>query len=97
MSPPSNERRPRATEGDESSGAANLKLSGDSTDPIDVVRLAQRHDYAVLVSAERVDGVVTQQVYTNLPAAERKLARNHERGLNATLCLVRLVPVGGAL
>lgn len=53
---------------------------------------AKRHDYALLVLAERADGVICSQIYTNLPAAERKVTRTRARGLQASLTLVRLVP-----
>ena len=54
---------------------------------------AKRHDYALLVLAERADGVICSQIYTNLPAAERKVHRTRSRGLSASVTLVRLVSV----
>ena len=59
----------------------------------DLERRARRHDHGVLVLAERRDGVVTSQVFADLAAAERKVWRTRERGLSASLALVRLVPV----
>lgn len=59
----------------------------------DLVARARRHDHGVLVLAERQDGVVVSQVFADLPAAERKVQRTRERGLSATLTLVRLVPL----
>lgn len=59
----------------------------------DLAARARRHDHGVLVLAERRDGVVTSQVFANLDAAERKVARTHERGFTASLTLVRIVPV----
>lgn len=47
----------------------------------------------MLVLAERRDGIVTSQVYADLGAAERKVWRTREKGLQASLQLVRLVPV----
>ena len=54
---------------------------------------AKRHDYALLVLAERADGVICSQIYTNLLAAERKVHRTRSRGLSASVTLVRLVSV----
>jgi len=84
-----NERRP---EGAASEAPAKVTTQ-QPTRQDDLALLARRHDYALLVVAERSDGVVTSQVYTNLTAAERKVTRTRERGLTATLTLVRLVPV----
>ena len=52
---------------------------------------AKHHGYALLVLAERADGVICSQIYTNLPAAERKVTRTRARGLQASVTLVRLV------
>lgn len=59
----------------------------------DLASRARRHDHGVLVLAERRDGIVTSQVFADLAAAERKVWRTRERGLSASLQLVRLVPV----
>lgn len=59
----------------------------------DLAARARRHDHGVLVLAERRDGIVTSQVFADLSAAERKVWRTRERGLSASLALVRLVPV----
>ena len=59
----------------------------------DLAARARRHDHGVLVLAERRDGIVTSQVFADLAAAERKVWRTRERGLSASLQLVRLVPV----
>lgn len=59
----------------------------------DLAARARRHDHGVLVLAERRDGVVTSQVYADLGAAERKVWRTRAKGLQASLTLVRLVPV----
>jgi hypothetical protein len=88
VSPPRDEEsRPRQESGPVSSTTQH------GTRPGDVALLARRHDYALLVVAERSDGVVASQVYTNLTAAERKVTRTRERGLTATLTLIRLVPM----
>lgn len=55
------------------------------------VALASVRNYAVLVSAERADGIVASQLYTNLAAAERKVKRTRDRGLSASLTLVQIV------
>ena len=77
------DRRPAGT------GAATQSLSEDNA----ILSRARRHDYAVLVLAERADGIVVSQVYQHLGAAERRVRRTHERGLAASVHLVRLVPV----
>lgn len=59
----------------------------------DLAARARRHDHGVLVLAERKDGIVTSQVFADLAAAERKVWRTRERGLSASLTLVRIVPV----
>lgn len=59
----------------------------------DLAARARRHDHGVMVLAERRDGIVTSQVFADLAAAERKVWRTRERGLSASLALVRLVPV----
>lgn len=59
----------------------------------DLAHRAARHDHAVRVLFERADGVVASQLFTSLPAAEKKLRRTRERGLFADLHLVRLLPV----
>lgn len=59
----------------------------------DIARMARRHEYAVRVVFERADHVFCSQVMTNLYAAERKVRRCHERGLSASMSLVRIVPV----
>lgn len=79
------ERRPRQ------GAASNLNLTAQSTD---LAARARRHDHGVLVLAERRDGIVTSQVFADLAAAERKVWRTRERGLSASLQLVRLLPVG---
>lgn len=66
------------------------KFCAQSTD---LAARARRHDHGVLVLAERKDGTVLSQVYSNLPAAERKVQRTRERGLSASLVLVRITPV----
>lgn len=76
-------------------GAAPETPAKKSTakDTRDLASRARRHDHGVLVLAERKDGVVVSQVYADLAAAERKVQRTRERGLSATLTLVRLVPL----
>lgn len=59
----------------------------------DLAARARRHDHGVLVLSERRDGVVTSQVFADLTAAERKVWRTRERGLSASLALVRIMPV----
>lgn len=84
--------RPTATVGAHSQ---EFTAAGSSTDKsTDLERLAARHDYAVRVVAERADGVLVTQFYSNLPAAERKVTRTRDRGLRADMHLVRVVPVG---
>ena len=78
------------------SGAPQTSSEGITSIPQDACdRLARtrRHDYAVLVLAERADGIVVSQVYQHLAAAERRVRRTHDRGLAASMHLVRLVPV----
>ena len=72
---------------------AAQSLGGDYGDSTDLARRARRHDYAVRVVSQRRDGVLVTQFYSNLPAAEAKVLRTRERGLMASLSLVRLVPV----
>ena len=83
-------------------GATNTEavrvIQGAATDTsvsltADLRTRAKRHDYALLVLAERADGVICSQIYTNLPAAERKVSRTRGRGLQASVTLVRLVSV----
>lgn len=78
------ERRPRQ------GAASNLNLTAQFSD---LAARARRHDHGVLVLSERKDGTVVSQVYSNLPAAETKVWRTRERGLSASLVLVRIVPV----
>ena len=54
---------------------------------------AKRHDYALLVTTERRDGVLVSQVVVSLAAAERKVTTARARGLMASVTLVRLVAV----
>lgn len=77
------ERRPAGNQ------AATQSLIEDT----DILSRARRHDHALLVVAERADRVVTTQVFMSLEAAERKVARTHERGLVASMHLVKLTPV----
>lgn len=77
-------------------GATSKKSSvgaSSGSNYTDLAARARRHDHGVLVLAERKDGSVVSQVYSNLPAAERKVWRTRERGLSASLTLVRIVPV----
>lgn len=87
---PTREMRPTMEAQPESPAKATTQ---QGTRPSDLALLARRHDFGLLVVAERSDGIVTSQVYMNLPAAERKVTRTRERGLTATLTLLRLVPV----
>lgn len=61
----------------------------------DIEARAQRVEFALLVLSERADGVICSQLYTNLKAAERKVARTRERNLSARMTLVRLEHVSG--
>ena len=64
----------------------------------EVLARARRADYALLVTYQRADGRVCRQLYAgNIAAAERKVARCRERGLPASIALVRLVPVVGSV
>ena len=92
MSSTTNERRP-AGNGTAIQNAGE-RSTGNATD---LRARARRHEYAILVLAERVDETVVSSFYTNLPAAERKVTRTRERGLDATLTLVRVTPVRGDL
>ena len=74
------ERRPAGNQ------AATQSLIEDT----DILSRARRHDHALLVVAERADRVITTQVFMSLEAAERKVARTRERGLAASLHLVRV-------
>lgn len=86
--------------GAQSNSSADFKLTSDSTrnarralSARDVADLAQRRNYGIRVFAERRDGIVTQQVFADLAAAERKAERVRSRGLSVRLELVHLVPV----
>ncbi len=83
MRRPNGERRPAGNQ------AATQSLIEDT----DILSRARRHDYAVVVLAERADGIVVSQVYQHLAAAERRVRRTHERGLVASMHLVKLTPV----
>lgn len=82
------ERRPNLA-----AEAASKTFPGVTADSTDLARRARRHDYAVRVVSQRRDGVLVTAFYSNLPAAEAKVLRTRERGLMASLSLVRLVPV----
>lgn len=82
-----NESRPQADPG------AAKSFGGDISQFTALAARARRHDHGVLVLSERKDGTVVSQVYSNLPAAETKVWRTRERGLSASLVLVRIVPV----
>ncbi|TWE13262.1 hypothetical protein [Rudaeicoccus suwonensis] len=82
----------RETEALQSVSSGDFKLSSTIAEA-DLIARAKRHDYAIRVVFERADGRVCSQMYADLSAAERKQVRCHERGLQATLTLVRLVPV----
>ena len=80
-------------------GATNTETghelrAGAHSQSTDFAARARRHDYAVRVVSERADGVLVTQLMTDLPAAERKRRRTHERGLRCELHLVRITPVG---
>lgn len=94
-SPPGRGSRPDAN------GAATKVQVGRPSHSLDgstdTERLARRHDYALYVLAERADGRLMGQVFTSLPAAERKVTRTRDRGLHASMTLVRLVPVRAAI
>lgn len=88
------------TEALQSNSSADFKLGSHSTpnaacalSPRDVAELAKRRNYGIRVFAERRDGIVTQQVFADLAAAERKAERVRSRGLSVRLELVHLVPV----
>lgn len=74
---------------------SGLETPTKKSDPhsTELASRARRHDHGVLVLAERRDGVVVSQVFADLAAAERKVQRTRERGLSASLTLVRLVPL----
>lgn len=102
MSPSNGERRPGRGSGAETpakKSASSMTQGGhverlrSRTGTPDLAARARRHDHGVLVLAERRDGVVVSQVFADLPAAERKVARTRARGLSASLTLVRLLPV----
>ena len=69
-------------------GAAQVSLEDDP-----ILSRARRHDHALMVLAERADGIVVTQLYQHLTAAERRVRRTRERGLAASMHLVRLTPV----
>ncbi|MGN7247096.1 hypothetical protein ACTHQ1_05095 [Janibacter anophelis] len=80
----------------EQTGATSKKNSvgvSSGSKYTDLAARARRHDHGVLVLATRKDGIVTSQVFADLAAAERKVWRTRERGLSASLTLVRIVPV----
>lgn len=80
MTPTNGERRP--------GGAAQVSLEDDP-----ILSRTRRHDHALMVLAERADGIVVTQLYQHLTAAERRVRRTRERGLAASMHLVRLTPV----
>lgn len=84
-----NEERPRLT----TEGAPKITGRRSPSTIADLAARARRHDHGVLVLSERRDGVVCAQVFADLGAAERKVWRTRERGLSASLTLVRLLPV----
>lgn len=90
MSDRTEERPPVCSRGDVQKINGATRSADQSTD---LAARARRHDHGVLVLAERRDGIVTSQVFADLAAAERKVWRTRERGLSASLSLVRLVPV----
>ena len=67
-----------------------------AADPDDACR-AKRVDYALLVVAQRADGVLMAQVYTTMRPAARKVRATRERGLAASMTLVRLQPVASSV
>lgn len=69
------------------------KFESTLTHRPDIGALTRRREYAVRVWAERADGVLTEQLYASIDAATAKVRRTHERGLNARVELVRVVPV----
>ena len=73
--------------------AGNQVATQSLIEDTDILSRARRHDYAVVVLAERADGIVVSQVYQHLAAAERRVRRTHERGLVASMHLVKLTPV----
>lgn len=83
-------RNPRGLTGGDAEQSGGRCCTSHSSD---LAARARRHDHGVLVLAERRDGIVTSQVFADLAAAERKVWRTRERGLSASLALVRLVPV----
>lgn len=91
--PPERESRPRP-------GATLAKEDGDlgsilAHSPAGP-QPTRRHRYAVVVHAQRRDGVLCQHILTNLPAAERRVMATRARGMAAWLELVRVVPVTAA-
>lgn len=73
--------------------ARPLIASTTMTESTDIGLLARRHEYGLLVTSRRADDVVVSQVFTTLASAERKVQRAQERGLDASVTLVRIVPV----
>lgn len=92
MMRPVNEHRPRArTEGDAlNTSPPIIPAEADDATQTHAVR---PHMFAVLVVAERADGVLVSQVFMSLDAAERKVQRTRDRGLSASLTLVRIAAV----
>lgn len=76
-------------------GAASGSTRHRPQDIADIEARAERVEFALLVLSERADGVICSQLYTNLKAAERKVARTRERDLWARMTLVRLEHVSG--
>jgi hypothetical protein len=70
-------------------GAGSLPILpiADETDA------AFRYSYAVLVHGKSV----RRRLYLNLPSAEGAVRRAHDRGDEAHMVLVELVPVAGAV
>lgn len=66
----------------------------ETTDGAPLAGRARRRDHGIRVVFERADGVVCSQVFVTIESAERKVGKVRERGLQAQMQLVRLVPVG---
>lgn len=85
MTPENEERRPRQ------GAAPNLNRASHSTD---LAAALHRVDHALLVTRAIRGGKVRRRILLSLDAAQRAADRAEAAGHQATITLVRLLPVG---
>lgn len=86
---PTQKEWPGAEAGPLKSNSAQTK----ELDPILADSLELRASYAVHVVSTCANGVQRGQTFASIPAAERKITRQRQRGLPVSAVLVQLVPV----